>query len=71
MVGYLINRKGAGRLIKGAAGGFAGPMDGHIWKHKLYTMDRDWVTHYECEAPCTRSIRTYLNGELEGQAQPD
>ncbi len=65
MVGYLLNRKMAGRLLEGSKDGFGGPIDGHIWKHRVYSMDRDWVTHYSCESPCPRSIRTYLNGELE------
>ena len=72
MVGYLVSRKGAERLVAGAARGFAGPADGHIWRQQVYTMDRDWVTHYTCENPCPRSIRTYLNNELgPNAAQPD
>lgn len=72
MVGYLLSRAGAARLIAGAQRGFAGPIDGHVWQHRIYTMPTDWVTHYACTHPCPRSIRTYLNGELpEGYAQPD
>eukprot|EP00049_Salpingoeca_infusionum_P019516 m.362241 g.362241 ORF g.362241 m.362241 type:complete len:346 (-) comp20236_c0_seq1:291-1328(-) len=70
MVGYLVNRAGAGRLIKGAKDGFASPIDGHIWYHnKVYVTDKDWVTHGPCANPCPTSIRTYLNGEID--VEPD
>eukprot|EP00043_Microstomoeca_roanoka_P009411 m.89390 g.89390 ORF g.89390 m.89390 type:complete len:157 (+) comp14576_c1_seq1:105-575(+) len=66
MVGYLVSRAGAKRMIQEAErAGFAGPIDGHIWYHnKVYVMGEDWATHPPCANPCPTSIRTYLNGEI-------
>ncbi|EDQ92791.1 uncharacterized protein MONBRDRAFT_30755 [Monosiga brevicollis MX1] len=72
MVAYLVSREGAQRMIQKASRGFGGPIDGHIWYHNhVCTMRQDYISHYECTAPCKDSIRTWLNGELADMPAPD
>ena len=71
MVAYLVNRAGAGRMVREAERvGFRSPIDGHVWYHSnVYVTGEDWVTHPPCQNPCPTSIRTFLNGEIS--TEPD
>eukprot|EP00035_Acanthoeca_spectabilis_P005611 m.115605 g.115605 ORF g.115605 m.115605 type:complete len:351 (-) comp13097_c0_seq2:106-1158(-) len=65
MVGYLVSRSGAARLLAATAGGLDKPLDGVIWfTNAVYATQRDYIWHPPCDNPCPSSVRTWLNGEL-------
>ena len=66
MIGYLLSRDGAKRLVAGSQQGFRGPVDGHVWyRSQPCVAAENRVFHEPVIRNDRRSIRQFANGETK------
>ena len=66
MIGYLVHREGAKRLVKGSERGFQSPSDGHVWYENVGCVTEEArLQHYPTAGNDERSIRQFLNGKVD------
>ena len=66
-IGYLVHRDAARRLLAYSAGGFNGPIDGHLWfnAHQGCITVEQRLDHTAVVQNDPRSVRKFLNGEAD------
>ncbi len=66
MIGYLVHREGAKRLLAKSQKGFMTAVDGHVWyvnQGCITVTER--VTHPKALKKDEHSIRQFLNGQVD------
>ncbi len=66
MIGYLVHREGAKRLVANSEKGFVSQPDAHVYfTNRGCTTAEERVTHPQTSRQDPHSIRQFLNGQVD------